>query len=120
MAVCNSHDLGTFAPLGFADLKPPFFAGTNVPLIKHSCRSSPPRSSRSRANAPNSRSMAPASPIPGNADEPSGTLHIVSEDLSTERQCVESTKLRLRLPWGRSKAVLVGLPEWGRLEGWSL
>lgn len=44
-AVCHGHDLRTFAPLGRTDLAPPFFAATNRPSMKHSLRSSPPRSS---------------------------------------------------------------------------
>jgi len=30
MAVCNAHDLGALAPLGFPNLSPPFLAGTKV------------------------------------------------------------------------------------------
>jgi hypothetical protein len=48
-AVCNCHDLRTLAPLSFSDAKTPFFAGTNVPSIKHSDRSIRPRSRRSSA-----------------------------------------------------------------------
>ena len=50
-AVCHCHELRTFAPLGLADLAPPFLAATNVPSMKHSLRSSPPRSYRSSASA---------------------------------------------------------------------
>lgn len=51
MAVCHSHDLRTFAPLGLSHAEPPFFATTNVPSIKHSDRSNLPRLRRSSANA---------------------------------------------------------------------
>src|SRR5215203_2709014 len=49
-AVCNCHDLRTFAPLGLSNAEPPFLATTKVPSMKHSDRSISPRSSRSRAN----------------------------------------------------------------------
>lgn len=48
-AVCHCHDLRTFAPLGLSHPCAPFLAMTNVPSIKHSLRSSPPRSRRSVA-----------------------------------------------------------------------
>jgi hypothetical protein len=51
MAVCHSHDLRTFAPLGCSHAEPPFFATTKVPSIKHSDRSSFPRLRRSSAMA---------------------------------------------------------------------
>jgi len=35
-AVCDCHDLGPLAPLGFADFRPPFLAGTKVPSTKPS------------------------------------------------------------------------------------
>src|SRR5215203_135724 len=59
MALDNAHDLGAFAAFGRSDLKPPFFAGTNVPSMKHSRRSKPPRSWRSCAMAKSTRSMTP-------------------------------------------------------------
>ena len=59
MAVCNGHDLGALASFGLADAEPPFFAGTNVPSIKHSLRSRPPRSLRSCATANNTCSSTP-------------------------------------------------------------
>lgn len=55
-AVCNDHDLRTFAPLGLSNTAPPFFATTKVPSMKHSDRSMSPRSCRSWANACNTRS----------------------------------------------------------------
>jgi len=61
MAVCNAHDFGALAPLGFPDQAPPFLAGTNVPSTKHSFRSSPPRFLRSWASANNTFSIAPES-----------------------------------------------------------
>ena len=48
-AVCHCHDLRTFAPLGLSHPCAPFLAMTNVPSMKHSLRSSPPRSRRSVA-----------------------------------------------------------------------
>lgn len=50
-SVCNNHELRTFAPLGLSDFGAPFFATVKVPLMKHSVRSIPPRSSRSLASA---------------------------------------------------------------------
>ena len=51
MAVCDCHKLAALSPLGFSHPEPPFFAGTNVPSMKHSRKSSPPRSLRSCATA---------------------------------------------------------------------
>lgn len=50
-SVCNNHELRTFAPLGLSNFGAPFFATVKVPSMKHSVRSIPPRSSRSRASA---------------------------------------------------------------------
>src|ERR1043166_2113433 len=58
-AVCNAHDLGALAPLGFPDQAPPFLAGTNVPSTKHSLRSNPPASWRCWARVNRSISMTP-------------------------------------------------------------
>jgi len=60
-AVCNGHDLGPFAPLGFPDEGAPFLAPAKVPSMKHSERSSWPRASRSRARAVSTFSMVPLS-----------------------------------------------------------
>src|SRR5690348_2716793 len=58
-AVCNAHDLGALAPLGFPDLSPPFLAGTNVPSTKHSFKSKPPASWRCWASVSNKFSITP-------------------------------------------------------------
>src|SRR3954469_11851145 len=58
-AVCNCHDLCTFAPLGLSNTEPPFFATTKVPSMKHSDKSISPRSSRSRAKACKTMSSTP-------------------------------------------------------------
>jgi hypothetical protein len=50
-AVCDCHDLGPLALLGFADTEPPFLAGANVPSMKASDRSMSPRASKSSARA---------------------------------------------------------------------
>jgi len=50
-SVCDCHDLGALATLCLADSKAPFFAGTNVPSIKASRISMPPRSNRSCASS---------------------------------------------------------------------
>jgi len=51
IAVCQRHELRTFAPLGLSHSKSPFLATTNVPSIKHSDKSRSPRSFRSWARA---------------------------------------------------------------------
>jgi hypothetical protein len=51
IAVCHCHDLGALAALGFADVRPPFFAGAKLPSMKHSLMSKPPRWRRSLAKA---------------------------------------------------------------------
>jgi len=48
-AVCDCHDLRTLAPLGFPNTRAPFFAEAKVPSTKHSVKSIPPRSRKSRA-----------------------------------------------------------------------
>ena len=59
-AVCNCHDLATFAALGLAHGLAPFFADTNVPSKKHSDRSSFPLSFKSSARPHKIRSKTPA------------------------------------------------------------
>src|SRR5580658_8179266 len=59
MAVCNAHDLGALAALGFSNQEPPFLAGTKVPSIKHSLRSKPPASCRCAASVNKSFSRTP-------------------------------------------------------------
>ena len=49
-AACHCHDLRAFAPLGLSDCPPPFLALTKVPSMKHSDRSSLPRSFKSSAS----------------------------------------------------------------------
>lgn len=61
IAVDDSHDLGSLASLGLPDLEPPFFAETNVPSMKHSSKSSWPRSRRSSASFTNRSSKKPCS-----------------------------------------------------------
>src|SRR5260370_5985294 len=61
-AVCHGHELRAFAPLGFAHTPSPLFATTKVPSMKHSDRSSLPRSLRSEASAPRTRSTSPYRP----------------------------------------------------------
>jgi len=61
ITVCHCHDLRTLAPLGFPNTWAPFFAGAKVPSMKHSVRSSFPRSLRSVASASRIRSITPAS-----------------------------------------------------------
>src|SRR5262249_29203954 len=59
-AVCHCQELRTFAPLGRSHTAPPFLATRNVPRVKHSERSSLPRSLRSRASASSTRSSVPS------------------------------------------------------------
>jgi len=59
-AVCNCHELRTFAPLGLSHSEPPFLATTNIPSIKHSLRSSSPRSRRSSASASRTARKTPS------------------------------------------------------------
>lgn len=50
-SVRNCHELRTFAPLGLSHFRPPFFATTKVPSMKHSDKSMSPLASRSCASA---------------------------------------------------------------------
>jgi hypothetical protein len=59
--VCKAHNLGSFAPFGFAHTIAPFFAGAKVPSIKPSLRSMPPRSFKSWASAVNILAKTPDS-----------------------------------------------------------
>lgn len=59
-AVCNGHDLGPFAALGFPDMEPFFLALAKEPSMKVSLRSNPPRAWRSTASALRARRSVPA------------------------------------------------------------
>jgi hypothetical protein len=48
-AVCHCHEFRTLAPLGLSHSEAPFLATIKVPSMKHSDRSSPPRTRRSSA-----------------------------------------------------------------------
>jgi len=61
IAVCHSHDLRTFAPLGLSHCEAPFFATTKVASMKHSERSSLPRLRRSSAKASSTALSVPES-----------------------------------------------------------
>jgi hypothetical protein len=50
-SVRKAHDFGAFAPFGLAHTIAPFLAGANVPSIKPSLRSRPPRYCKSSARA---------------------------------------------------------------------
>jgi hypothetical protein len=58
-AVCNGHDLGPLAALGFSDAAPPFLAPAKEPSMKLSLRSIFPRARRSRASASRIRLNTP-------------------------------------------------------------
>src|SRR5579883_466105 len=59
LAVCNAHDLGALAPLGFPNQSPPFLAGTKVPSTKHSFKSNPPASCKCWARVGSNFSSTP-------------------------------------------------------------
>ena len=59
-AVCDCHDLGPLAFLGFSDAGPPFLAPEKEPSINASVRSRPPRSRRSFAIALSNLSRVPS------------------------------------------------------------
>jgi hypothetical protein len=58
--VCHHHEFRAFAPLSLTDCTPPFLAVTKVPSIKHSLRSTSPRSRRSAAKASSTRRSVPS------------------------------------------------------------
>jgi hypothetical protein len=58
-AVCDRHDLGPLAALGFADAAPFFLALAKEPSMKVSLRSKPPRAWRSAASAWSTRRSVP-------------------------------------------------------------
>lgn len=60
MSVSNDHELRTLAPLGLSNFRPPFFATTNVPSIKHSDKSIWPACSRWRASVSSIVRITPA------------------------------------------------------------
>jgi len=49
--VCHHHEFRAFTPLSLTDCAPPFLAVTKVPSIKHSPKSTSPRSCKSCAKA---------------------------------------------------------------------
>ena len=59
-AVCHCQELRPLAPLGLAHGTPPFWAAMNVPSMKHSLRSRPPRSCKSSAKACRTRTNVPS------------------------------------------------------------
>src|SRR5215213_1349191 len=59
-AVCHCHELRTLAPLGLSHFAAPFFAMMNVPSMKHSDKSKPPRARRSSANVSSTRLSVPS------------------------------------------------------------
>jgi hypothetical protein len=59
-AICHCHELCTLAPLGFSHPAAPFFAMTKLPSMKHSVKSSLPRSLTSFTRARNTFSKTPA------------------------------------------------------------
>lgn len=59
-AICHCHEFAALAPLGFSHPAAPFFAMTKVPSMKHSVKSSLPRSLTSLASARNICSNTPA------------------------------------------------------------
>jgi hypothetical protein len=60
MAVCNDHNFAAFAAFGLADTRAPFLADTNVASMKHSDKSSPPRTFKSSAKVLSMVTNAPA------------------------------------------------------------
>lgn len=60
MSVRNGHDLGPLPAFRLTNRKTPFFAELNVPSMKASWMSMPPRSRRSSASACSARSIVPS------------------------------------------------------------
>src|SRR2546423_14693836 len=58
--VCHHHEFRAFAPLSLTDGAPPFLAVTNVPSMKHSLKSTSPRSRRSSARASSTLRSVPS------------------------------------------------------------
>ena len=58
--VCHHHEFRAFAPFSLTNCAPPFLAVTNVPSIKHSPKSTSPRSRRSSAKASSTRRSVPS------------------------------------------------------------
>lgn len=58
--VCHCHELRAFAPLGLSNSEAPFFATMNVPSMKHSDKSSPPRACKSSAKLSSTRLSVPS------------------------------------------------------------
>lgn len=59
-AICHCHELCTLAPLGLSHPAAPFFAMTKLPSMKHSVKSSLPRSLTSLTSARSTCSNTPA------------------------------------------------------------
>jgi hypothetical protein len=60
MSVCDCHDLGALAALGFPHARPPFLAPVKEPSINASRTSIPPRSAKSSASASSTRLNVPS------------------------------------------------------------
>ena len=59
-AICHCHEFRTFPPLGFSHSEAPFLATINVPSIKHSDKSRPPRECKSAAKVSRTRRSVPS------------------------------------------------------------
>jgi hypothetical protein len=66
MSLGDGHDLRPFAFLRFADKKAPFFAPAKEPSMKHSLRSSLPRSKSARPSATSIFANVPSTTQPWN------------------------------------------------------
>jgi len=105
-AVCHCHDLRTFAPLGLSHCPSPFFAATNVPSMKHSDRSSLPRSFKSSA-----RDVSIFSNTPSRCHSWKRRWQVAGEGYRSGKSCqaapVRSTH---RMPFKTSRLLVRGRP----------
>jgi hypothetical protein len=105
-AVCHCHDLRTFAPLGLSHCPPPFLADTKVPSMKHSDKSSLPRSFKSSASLVRIFSNTPA-----RCHSWKRRWQVAGEGYRSGRSCqaapVRSTH---RIPFNTSRLLIRGRP----------
>ncbi len=106
IAVDHCHDLATLAPLGLSHVPAPLLAVTNVPSMKHSVRSSLPRSRRSSANT-----FGVLSKTPSPAQFRYRRWQVWYGGYLAGRSCQGAPVLRIqRTPLRTSRQSLQGLP----------
>ena len=105
-AICHCHELCTLAPLGFSHSSTPFFAMTKLPSMKHSVKSSLPRSLTSFTRARNIFSKTPAW-----THSWKRRWHVWYGGYRSGKSCQRAPVRKIqRMPFKISRSLTLGLP----------